>query len=82
MAQEKWEAYSDARDEMFIKTDFIFAPWVVVHTDNKKEARINVMKHFLSQVSYKEKDESKLLYDNDIVFPFSMEALETGKIFP
>jgi len=81
-AQEKWDAYSKARDEMFIKTDFVFAPWIVVHTDEKKEARINVMKHFLSQVAYEGKDESKLLYDNDIVFPFSAEALESGKIFP
>ena len=81
-AQEKWDDYSKARDEMFIKTDFVFAPWVVVHTDEKKEARINVMKHFLSQVAYEGKDESKLLYDNDIVFPFSAEALESGKIFP
>ncbi len=81
-AQEKWDDYSKARDEMFIKTDFVFAPWIVVHTDEKKEARINVMKHFLSQVAYEGKDESKLLYDNDIVFPFSTEALESGKIFP
>ena len=81
-AQEKWDDYSQARDEMFIKTDFVFAPWIVVHTDEKKEARINVMKHFLSQVAYEGKDESKLLYDNDIVFPFSTEALESGKIFP
>ena len=81
-AQEKWKAYSKARDEMFVKTDFIYAPWVIVHTDEKKEARIHVMKHFLSQVEYEGKDEKKLLYDNDIVFPFSMEALESGKIFP
>ncbi len=81
-AIEKWEDYSRARNEMFVRTDFVYAPWVVVHTDDKKEARINVMKHFLSQVSYDDKDESKLLYDNDIVFPFSKEALENGKIFP
>ena len=81
-AQEKWDDYSRARDEMFIKTDFVFAPWFVVHTDEKKEARINVMKHFLSQVAYQGKDESKLIYDNDVVFPFSTEALAAGKIFP
>ena len=81
-AQEKWDDYSRARDEMFIKTDFVFAPWFVVHTDEKREARINVMKHFLSQVAYKGKDESKLIYDNDVVFPFSTEALAAGKIFP
>lgn len=40
------------------------------------------MKHFLSCVSYEGKDETKLIYDNDIVFPFSKEALEAGKIFP
>ncbi|HHD77947.1 MAG TPA: polyphosphate kinase 2, partial [Campylobacteraceae bacterium] len=81
-AQEKWEAYSKARDEMFVKTDFVYAPWHVVPTDEKKEARINVMQHFLSAVEYEGKDENKLLYDNDIVFPFSREALEKGKIFP
>ena len=81
-AQEKWDDYSKARDEMFIKTDFVFAPWFVVHTDEKREARINVMKHFLSQVAYQGKDESKLIYDNDVVFPFSTEALASGKIFP
>ncbi len=81
-AQEMWDEYSKARDEMLVKTDFIYAPWTVVHTDNKKEARINVMKHFLSKVDYEGKEESKLLYDNDIVFEFTNEAFSEGKIFP
>ncbi len=81
-AQLMWDEYSKARDEMFIKTDFVYAPWTVVHTDDKKEARINTLKHFLSHVEYENKDESKLLYDNDVVFAFSMEALKEGKIFP
>ncbi len=81
-AQAMWDEYSKTRDEMFVKTDFIYAPWTVVHTDNKKEARINVMKHFLSKVEYDDKDESKLLYDNDVVFDFTMEAFKEGKIFP
>jgi len=81
-AQELWDAYSQARDEMFVKTDFIYAPWHLVHCDDKKTARINVIRHFLSQVDYEGKEEEKLLYDPDIVFNFSLEALEAGKIFP
>ena len=81
-AQEKWDDYSLARDEMFIKSDFVYAPWFIVHTDKKREARINIIKHFLSLVEYENKDESKLLYDNDIVFAFSNEALRNSKIFP
>ncbi len=81
-AQEKWDEYSLARDEMFVKTDFVFSPWFIVHTDNKRVARINIIKHFLSLVDYEDKDEKKLLYDNDVVFAFSNEVLEDGKIFP
>ncbi len=80
-AQKLWDAYSQARNEMFVKTDFVYAPWVVVHCDDKRTARINVMKHFLSEVEYEDKDESKLLYDPEVVFHFSKEALDRGMIF-
>ncbi len=81
-AQEKWKAYSKARDAMFNKTSFVYAPWYVVHTDDKKEARINVMKHFLSHNDYPGKREALLLYDHDVVCKFDPACYDKGMIAP
>lgn len=79
-AQKMWDAYSRARDAMFVKTDFVFAPWRIVHCDSKKRARINVIKHFLSHVDYPGKDEKKLIYDPETVFEFDPACYDKGLI--
>jgi polyphosphate kinase 2 len=50
----RWEAYSRAKDEMFVHTDISEAPWWVVEGDDKKRARINMIAHLLSTVPYYE----------------------------
>ncbi len=81
-AQKLWKAYSEARDEMFTKTSFVFAPWHVVHSDDKKVARINAMKHFLAHVDYPDKEEKLLVFDTDIVCEFDPVCYEKGLIAP
>src|SRR5215813_3381061 len=49
----RWYDYSRARDEMFQASDTSWAPWYVVHSDNKRRARLNIISHLLSQVPYK-----------------------------
>jgi polyphosphate kinase 2 len=49
---EKWDEYSQARDDMFAATDSAWAPWFVAHSDDKKRARLNVITHLLDQVPY------------------------------
>jgi polyphosphate kinase len=49
----RWHDYSRARDEMFKATDTSWAPWYVVHSDDKKRARLNLITHLLSQIPYK-----------------------------
>lgn len=56
----RWYDYSQARDEMFLATDTAWAPWYVVHSDNKRRARLNVMAHILSQIRYQELPRSKV----------------------
>jgi polyphosphate kinase len=58
----KWDEYSQARDEMFDATDVEFAPWFVVHSDDKRRARLNLITHLLGQIPYKKvpRDEIKL----------------------
>ena len=52
----KWDDYTEAKEAMFFYTDTADAPWTVIKSDDKKRARLNCMKHFLSQLDYPEKD--------------------------
>ncbi len=49
----RWEDYSRAKDEMFARTDTAHAPWFVVESDLKRNARLNMMAHLLSTVPYR-----------------------------
>jgi len=80
-AQKYWEEYSIARDEMLNKTSFVFAPWYVVHSDDKKIARINTIKHFLSQVEYKDKNKDVLQYQHDVVCLFDEICYEKKMLY-
>ena len=53
-SRKHWEDYSRAKDEMFAVTDTKQAPWYVVNSDNKEAARLNVIRHLLSQFKYKD----------------------------
>jgi polyphosphate kinase len=55
----RWYDYSRARDEMFLATDTSWAPWYVVHSDNKRRARLNVLTHILSKIPYEEPPRAK-----------------------
>ena len=50
----RWFDYSRARDDMFQATDTSWAPWFVVRSDDKKRARLNVIKHVLGRIPYEE----------------------------
>ena len=48
----RWYDYARARDDMFAATDTGWAPWHVVHTDDKRRGRLNLITHLLGQVPY------------------------------
>ena len=50
---QRWYAYSRARDMMLKTTDSRQAPWHVVHSDDKRRARLNCISHILSLIPYK-----------------------------
>ncbi|HVJ32586.1 MAG TPA: polyphosphate kinase 2 [Terriglobia bacterium] len=50
----RWYDYSRARDEMFAATDSSWAPWYVVHSDDKKRARLSIIAHLLRHIPYEE----------------------------
>jgi len=53
-ARSKWVDYSKAKDKMFAVCDTKESPWYVVNADNKKQARLNCIRHLLDQISYKD----------------------------
>ncbi len=53
-SRSRWVEYSRAKDEMFAYTDIKQAPWYVVNGDNKKRARLNVIRHLLGLVPYED----------------------------
>ena len=56
----RWYDYSRARDEMFAATDTDFAPWYVARSDDKRRARLNIIRHLLGQIPYKEAPREKV----------------------
>lgn len=55
-AVNRWEAYTQAKEDMFVATDTDYAPWIVVKSNDKKRGRINAMRYLLSRFDYDDKD--------------------------
>ncbi|MBO3274537.1 polyphosphate kinase 2 [Pseudomonas schmalbachii] len=53
-SRRRWEAYTKAKEVMLARTHIPEAPWWIVRADDKKRARLNCIRHLLSQVPYAE----------------------------
>ena len=53
-ARRRWIDYTKARDVMFDHTDIEEAPWFIVDSEDQRRARLNCIRHLLSQVPHKE----------------------------
>ncbi len=56
----RWYDYSRARDDMFEATDTAWAPWYVARSDDKRRARLNIIKHLLAHIPYEEIPRKKI----------------------
>jgi polyphosphate kinase 2 len=82
VAPKHWKDYSAARNEMFARTHSPLSPWFVVRADDKHAARLNVIRHLLSQLSYEGKSKRVVRPDPEIVFAYDELYLENGMIAP
>ncbi|MBM9466684.1 polyphosphate kinase 2 [Nakamurella leprariae] len=53
---DRWDSYTAAKEAMFANTDTPYAPWTVIKSNDKKRARVNALRHVLSQLPYTDKD--------------------------
>ena len=56
--QELWADYTFYKEQMFSKTHTPYSPWIIVKTNDKKEARLESMRYVLSQFDYEEKEKA------------------------
>lgn len=56
----RWDDYTRARDEMIAASDTPWAPWFVAQSENKKRARLNIITHILSRITYEEVPREKV----------------------
>src|SRR3569832_241439 len=80
VAGKKWHDYSKARDKMLKHTSLSTAPWRIVHSDTKKIARLEFLRDLLSSFDYPHKDKKLLRADDEVVFLWSEDAHERGKL--
>ena len=55
---DKWDAYTEAKEQMLLRTDTEHAPWMTIKSNDKKRARLESMRYFLSRFEYPGKDAS------------------------
>ena len=79
-AVERWDDYSLARNEMLARTHNAVTPWTVVRADDKRLARLNLIKDLLLRLHYGDKSEALLLADPDIAFRYHEACIRNGMI--
>lgn len=55
-AQSRWDDFTDRKYEMLLRTSTKAAPWLIIRSNDKQQARLNTMKVILGAVDYKERN--------------------------
>ena len=64
-SQNLWDKYTIAKFSMLMASNTELAPWTVIKSDNKKKARLNCIRHILSNIEYKNKNKEKDFFKID-----------------
>ena len=67
--QKRWDKYTFYKEQMFSQTHTSFSPWIIIKTNNKKQARLESIRYALSRFDYDRKGSSKttVLPDPNVV---------------
>ncbi len=59
-ALPRWDAYTRARNTMLEKTSTNFAPWTTIRANDKRRARLNIIRSVLMRLEFKGKCDKKI----------------------
>ena len=70
--QEYWNRYTKYKDQMFTRTHTSYSPWIIVKTNDKRNAKLESMRYVLSLFDYDGKNETStnLFPDPNIVMRY------------
>lgn len=76
--QELWDDYTYYKEQMFSKTHTNFSPWIIVKTNDKKEARLESMRYVLSQFDYEGKGDANITLtpDPNVIMRYHRAAVQ------
>ena len=80
VAQAKWADYSAARDTMMTRTSSAIAPWFCVRADDKKAARLAIIRHLLQSIAPAEIAAEVEAPDPAVLFAFEPDAITDGRL--
>jgi polyphosphate kinase 2 len=76
--QELWDKYTHYKELMFSNTHTNFSPWMIVKTNDKKQARLESMRYVLSQFDYDGKGASQttLFPDPNVIMRYHRSVVQ------
>jgi polyphosphate kinase 2 len=74
----RWDDYSAKRDLMFARTDSAHAPWIVVRSNDKRRARLSLLKRLLSRLPYDGRDDGVVAGEDPLIIGSAGDMLERG----
>jgi polyphosphate kinase 2 len=80
VAVKHWKAYSEARDEMLLRTHTPIAPWHIVKANDKRLARLNLIRDILSRLHYAGKKTKLVQPDTNIAFEFTPDCIAAKQL--
>ncbi len=76
---DKWDEYTEAKENMFFYSDTSDSPWIVIKSNCKKRARLNTMRYVLNRFSYNDKEESNIGKLDSLIVGRSNVIYEKGE---
>jgi polyphosphate kinase len=73
LATKNFDEYTKAKEEMFARTHTPYTPWMIVDANDKKIARLNIIKDILLHIEYDGKEDCKvsLMTDPNVMLIYS-----------
>jgi polyphosphate kinase 2 len=79
-AQERWDAYTEARNIMLQRTSTALSPWICVRSDRKQKARLAILSYLADTLAAPHIADTVPAPDPDVLFPFDSKALTDGRL--
>jgi polyphosphate kinase 2 len=73
---DKWDAYTEAKEAMFLHTDTEHAPWTVIKSNDKKRARLEAIRHVLARFDYTDEDTAAVGVPDPLIVGSAADVLD------